>query len=331
MSQAIYSLVYVLVFLAVILLVMGFSAVLFRSRDRAEGINRRLTLLESGMNPEDVYSTLIRTPESPFPEGSALARLHDRFWNYCRQAGVKSSPLVILGYSAISAVVIWLASLLTVRDHDVVAIASGSTIRLAASILLVSVGTWFFLAQKHNKRMKDFEEQMPLALDVINRAIRAGHPVISAVQLAAQEMGDPIGSEFGLTVDETTYGTTFKDALVHFAERTGSADAHFFAVSVSIQNETGGNLAEILQGLALVMRGRQTLAKRVKALSSEGRASATLLSALPPIVITLIFLLHPTFYTSKFSDPIFWPTVLSALVLYVVGWAAIHRITHFKY
>ena len=179
--------------------------------------------------------------------------------------------------------------------------------------------------------MKALEEQMPLALDVINRAIRAGHPVVSAVQLAASEMGDPIGSEFGLVVDETTYGFAFKDALTNFAHRTGSPDAHFFAVSVGIQSETGGNLAEILAGLAAVIRGRATLGKRVKALSSEGRASALLLSALPAMLISALFMMHPTFYTSKFSDPIFWPAVAGVSLLYVLGWVMIRRIVNFKY
>ena len=144
---------------------------------------------------------------------------------------------------------------------------------------------------------------MPLALDVINRAVRAGHPVVSAVHLAAQELGDPIGTEFGLVIDETTYGADFKDALLSFARRTGSADAHFFAASIAIQSETGGNLAEILAGLASVIRGRMTLTKRIKALASEGKASATLLSVLPVVLISAMTLIHPAFYTSKFFRP----------------------------
>jgi tight adherence protein B len=95
------------------------------------------------------------------------------------------------------------------------------------------------LSRKRAKRLKLLEEQMPLALDVINRALRAGHPVVSAIRLAADEMGDPIGSEFGLIVDETTYGFEFRDALVNFARRTGSPDAHFFAVSISVQAGNG--------------------------------------------------------------------------------------------
>ena len=144
-------------------------------------------------------------------------------------------------------------------------------------------------------------------------------------------MGDPIGSEFGLIVDETTYGFEFREALVNFARRTGSPDAHFFAVSIGVQSETGGNLAEILEGLAVVIRGRMMLAKRVRALSSEGRASALLLSALPIFLIAFILTTQPSYYSSKTSDPIFWPVAGGVFVTYLVGLLMIRRIINFKY
>ncbi len=144
-------------------------------------------------------------------------------------------------------------------------------------------------------------------------------------------MGDPIGSEFGLIVDETTYGFDFKDALANFARRSGSPDARFFAVSVGIQSETGGNLAEILEGLARVMRGRATLGKRVRALSSEGRISALILSGLPIFLVSFMMLVQPRFYTSKFSDPIFLPAIAVILGIYLLGWLMIRRIINFRY
>ena len=144
-------------------------------------------------------------------------------------------------------------------------------------------------------------------------------------------MGDPIGSEFGLIVDETTYGYEFREALANFARRTASPDAHFFAVSIGVQAETGGNLAEILEGLASVIRGRTMLGKRVRALSSEGRASALLLSALPVLLVAFMLLTQPTYYTSKFSDPIFWPVAGGVFASYLVGLLIIRRIINFKY
>jgi tight adherence protein B len=260
-----------------------------------------------------------------------LAALQERLWRYCGQAGLEMTPMRLITWFGGVAAALWLLSLVTLGGANFSGVIVNGLASLLASCALSGMVVWLWLGRKRAKRLRALEEQMPLTLDVINRAIRAGHPVISAVQLAANEMGDPIGSEFGLIVDETTYGLEFREALLNFARRTGSSDAHFFAVSVGIQSETGGNLAEILGGLASVIRGRNTLSKRVKALSSEGRASAILLSALPVLLIAFMLLARPSFYTSKFSDPIFWPSVGGVLALYVLGLLIIRRIINFRY
>jgi tight adherence protein B len=320
-------LIYVLAFVAVVLLVQIIFGLLFSSRDRSRRLNRRLAMLESGMKHDDVYAALIR--DTPASSADTLG-IHYRVWTYCRQAGLSVSPLRVLMTVAAIAGILWLISLVLLGSHSGSGLVVNSLVSLLGSCALSVLGAWVWLSRRHNARLKVFEEQMPLAIDIVIRAIRAGHPVISAVQLAANEMGDPIGTEFGLIVDETSYGLEFKDALTNCARRTGSPDAHFFAVSVGIQSETGGNLAEILAGLATVIRGRSTLAKRVKALASEGRASAYVLSALPPFLISFIALTQPSFYTNKFSDPAFWPTVGIVFVVYLLGWVMIHRIINFK-
>ena len=331
MLQALFPLIYVVVFVAVLLIVQAGASMLFASRDRRRGINRRLEMLESGMSAGDIYAALIRKPAAPIAMGARLSAMHDRAWIFFRQAGLSVSPVRVVVIVIGGSLATWLVSLLLVHTGSASGFALNATLSLAASCTAWMLAAWVWIKRQRFKRMSILEQQMPLALDVINRAIRAGHPVVSAVQLAASEMGDPIGTEFGLIVDETTYGMAFKDALTSFAQRTGSPDAHFFAVSVGIQSETGGNLAEILAGLATVIRGRGTLAKRVKALSSEGRASALLLSALPVMLISTLFAMHPSFYTSKFSDPIFWPIVAGVSLLYVLGWVMIRRIVNFKY
>jgi tight adherence protein B len=331
MSQILTPLIYVLAFLAVVLGVESASRIMFSARDQQRRVNRRLTLLASGMRPADVYSTLVRQPPTPFGSQGPLFEAYDAFGLYCRQAGIRMTPIRLLSIAAGAALVLWLVSMVVFRAATFSGVVAGGFVSLLASIALCGLGTFFWISRSRSKRMQMLEEQLPLALDVVNRALRAGHPVVSAVQLAANEMGDPIGSEFGLIVDETTYGYEFRDALTNFARRTGSPDAHFFAVSVGIQSETGGNLAEILEGLARVIRGRCTLTKRVRALSSEGRASAKLLSALPAFLITFMLVIRPTFYTSKFADPIFWPAVAIIGTLYLLGWYMIHRIINFKY
>jgi tight adherence protein B len=331
MGQFVLILLLVLIFSAVVLAVEATARLLFSFGDQNKRVNRRLTMLASGMQHAEVYSALVRRPALPFDSDPALVRLYERFALFCRQAGLQMSPLRLLGFLLAIALGMWVATLFTVRAGDFLGVALNSTLTFIASAVITGLGAWVWLGRQRSKRLRALEDQLPSALDIINRALRAGHPVVSAVQLASDEMGDPIGSEFGLIVDETTYGFEFKEALANFARRTGSPDAKFFAVSVGVQSETGGNLAEVLEGLAAVMRGRATLSKRVKALSSEGRISALILTALPVFLVAFMMLIAPTFYTSKFADPIFWPSVGGILVLYLIGWLIIHRIINFRF
>jgi tight adherence protein B len=283
------------------------------------------------MKHSDVYAALVRRPAGAPVHNVFLLRYYDRFALYCRQAGLESSPLTPLAYVGAASVGLWLICFLVLRSGNFAGLVLNAIVALPASAVICGLVYWIWLSRRRAKRLKQLEEQMPLALDVVIRAIRAGHPVVSAIHLAGEEMGDPIGSEFGLIVDETTYGFAFHEALTNFARRTGSQDAHYFAVSVGVQAETGGNLAEILEGLAAVIRGRSMLSKRVRALSSEGRASAALLSALPALLISFMLLTRPTYYTDKFSDPIFWPVSAGVFLSYLVGLLIIRRIINFKY
>jgi tight adherence protein B len=322
-------LVYVLAFIAVVLVVQAIAGVVFSSRDKARRVNRRLTMLESGMEHEAVYAALLRQSAGAL-SNTSFAGLEKQVAEYIRQANMTISAQNFLLLVALATGGIWLFSLVILRSTSGSFLANAVVSLLAAAAIAI-VGAWLLLSSRRAKRQRLIDDQLPLALDIINRALRAGHPVISAVQLAGREMGDPLGTEFGLIVDETTYGLEFKDALFNFAKRTGSRDASFFAVSVSIQSQTGGNLAEILEGLASVVRGRNTLAKRVKALASEGKASATLLSVLPFFLVLFFLVLQPGYYISKFGDPVFWPIVIGVFVLYLVGLLMIRRIVNFKY
>jgi len=325
-------LVYVLAFIAVVLIVQTGAGIVLSARDRTKQMNRRLTMLHSGMKPTDVYAALVKRPQGGLKiENARLVNAYEQLATYCRQAGLTMTPLRLLTIGTASTGLLWLISLSFVRSTSGGAFAFNAVISLLGAALLSFATVWTWVNRMRTGRLRKLEEQLPLALDVVVRAIRAGHPVVSAVQLAADELGDPIGSEFGLIVDEYTYGSDFREALRSFARRTGSSDAHFFAVSVGIQADTGGNLAEILEGLASVIRARRTLAKKVKALASEGRASALVLSALPIFLVGFLMFTQPSYYTEKFGDPLFWPFVVGVLALYGVGWLAIQRIVNFKY
>ena len=321
---------YVLIFIAVVIVVQWLASLALAARSRSRAVNRRLTLMQSGMSTEDVYSKLVRKPVGG-RLADAAPNLYNRIATYCRQSGLPVTPLRLVAIVAIAAVALWGASWMFLTVVGRTGAALNLMVSLAGAVLLAVTGAMLTVTMARTRRLAKLEEQLPIALDIIARAIRAGHPVIAAVQLAAAEMGDPIGSEFGLIVDETTYGLEFREALLNLATRTGSPDAHYFAVCVGIQAQTGGNLAEVLGNLCAVIRSRQTLKLRVKALASEGKASAMVLTGLPILVVSMFMLTSPTFYTSKFGDPIFWPWVFGIVSLYILGQIITQRIVNFKY
>jgi tight adherence protein B len=183
------------------------------------------------------------------------------------------------------------------------------------------------LAERRRKRM---QSQFPVALDVFVRALRSGHPIAGALEVLTQEMDDPIGSEFGLVSDEVAYGAGLTDALNDMAERWDLDDIRMFVVCLSVQSETGGNLAEILDNLSRVIRERASLYLKVRALSSEGRMTGWLLTALPIITFVLLFSTNPAFYLEVAGDPIFYIGFPLLLIWYGIGVMAIRKMVNIK-
>jgi tight adherence protein B len=186
------------------------------------------------------------------------------------------------------------------------------------------------LNMRGQRRRKRIEQQFPIALDIFVRALRAGHPIASALDMLTQEMEDPIGSEFGLVADEVSYGADLKDALQGMAERWDNNDMRMFVVSLSVQSETGGNLAEILENLADVIRARAAMFMKVRALSSEGRLTAWILTVLPAVSLVGMFLVNPAFYLETAADPMFIWGFAMLIVLYLVGLLWIRRMIDLK-
>lgn len=331
MTDTMMAVISVLVFLGVVLLVQVAGSVLGAGQDKRSRVNRRMQLLNSGLSHKEVYESLVRNDAPSWLSAAGLERAYAKIDVYCRQAGLQVTPVKLVGAAAAGGVVLSLAGLvLRSAAPSSVPFLSG-VLTIIGAFALSSIAVYAWVSGARTRRMKKLEEQLPLALDIIVRAIRAGHPVVSAVQLVTREMPDPIGSEFGLVVDETTYGLEFKEALTNLARRTGQQDAHFFAVSVGIQSETGGNLAEILSNLATVIRSRFTLQKKIKALASEGKASAGILSVLPIFLIGSIMMTTPDFYAERMDDPIFWPVIIGVAILYCIGVLLIRAITKISY
>ena len=173
----------------------------------------------------------------------------------------------------------------------------GDIVEAMGALLFSSTLMPFFaLRFLRSRRQKKFAAQFPDSLDIIVRSLRAGHPVPIAVNMVGREMGDPIGTEFGIVTDEVTYGADLETAMRNLYARIGSDDLPLFVTAVAIQGSTGGNLGEILGNLSGVIRDRFKMRRKIRALAAEGRASAMILSALPIGMFIIIQFIAPEFY-----------------------------------
>ena len=173
------------------------------------------------------------------------------------------------------------------------------------SALVVGLGGPFAVLKfKAAERAKALGVQLPQALDVIVRSLEAGHPVPTAVGLVGREMGDPVGTEFGMAADEIAYGATLEQAIERMAERCQHPDVDLFAATVRLQAGTGGNLTGLLKLNANTVRDRHKMRLKIKAASSEGRASAMILTAAPIVTVGAVSLTSPHFYGDVINDPL---------------------------
>jgi tight adherence protein B len=187
------------------------------------------------------------------------------------------------------------------------------------------------LRRARNKRITKFATQLPDALDMIVRSLRAGHPTTVAIGLVAREMPDPLGTEFGIVSDEITFGLSMEQAVRRLGQRVGFEGVNLLSVSLSIQAKTGGNLTEILSGLSAVLRERQKLRLKIRALSAEGRFSALLISAFPIIMFGILFLVAPGYYGDVWNDPLITPVFLIFGVWALIGDYIMYRMVNFDF
>ena len=178
---------------------------------------------------------------------------------------------------------------------------------------------WFWLGRKRTQRMRLFERQIPEALDLMGRALRAGHAFPTGVKMVGDEMPDPIAKEFRVLYDETNFGMPQNEALMRLADRVPIDDLRYFVIAVMIQRESGGNLAELLDNISGIVRARLKLMGEVRTLSAEGKMSAWILGLLPFCVGALINIVNPQFMDVLWTDPIGLKLVGGALVMMAIG------------
>ena len=314
-------LVYGLIFVAVIVIVNGLYLVVFgKSISLNSRLSRRMALLEKGGTREQVLEQLRKEMNQHLnakniPLYSVLAKKAQR-------GNIAFSPNALIGIMILLGVIAFL--MLTLFT------AAALPMRVVLSIVMGVGGVYVWVNQTATKRMTLMEEQLPDSIELMVRSLRVGHPFSTAIGIVAKEIPDPLGTEFGLIADEATYGRDVTESLKAFAERMDSQDLRFLAVAVSIQQQSGGNLAEILEGLAKVIRARFKLFRRVRAITSKAKWSGKFLSAFPILALIMINVVKPDYYDDVRDTGAFIPAALFVVVFLVINIIFMRIMTNIK-
>jgi tight adherence protein B len=280
----------------------------------------RLREVSSPETGDDGESTVVRREaDGPLPAveravlktraGSQLALLVE-------QSGVQTTPGAVLVWSFGLASVAALLTALFVPYLIVVPFAA----------LLGGFLPFAWLRWKRNSRLKKFEEQFPDALDVLSRAVRAGHAFQAALGMAADELPWPVGPELKKAFDQQNFGLPLREALGQLADRVPILDVRFFVTAVLIQRDTGGNLAEILDNLAAVVRERFKIQRQVRVHTAHGRFTGYVLLGLPPFLAVALTMIDPDHMTPLFHERMGQMMLAAVLVMQAVGYVWIRRV-----
>ena len=294
-------LIYGLIFLSVLVIVEGIYLTIFgKSISLNNRVNRRLEMLEKGVGREQVLEQLRKEMGQHMKSRSIpiYAILADK----AQKANIAFTPPQLIMLMAVLGVVAFVG--LTVGT------AASAPIRIAIATAMGIGGVYVWINNKAKKRLAMIEEQLPDAVELMVRSLRVGHPFSSALTIVAKEVPDPLASEMGVISDEAAYGRDVGEALKAMAERLDMQDLRFLAVAVTIQQQSGGNLAEILDGLAKVIRARFKLFRRVKAITAEAKWSGMFLSIFPVAALVGINVIQPNYYDDVRTTSLFIPACL---------------------
>jgi len=303
-------LIYILIFVAVVVLVEGIYLTVFgKSISLNSRMSRRLALLEKNQNREQVLEQLRKEMNQHL--NSRGIPLYSILAIKAQKANIAFSPKALIG----------IMGLVTVFAFVGLSIATEAApaVRALMAVGMGVGGVYTWVNRKAKQRMALLEEQLPDAVELMVRSLRVGHPFSAAISIVAKEVADPLGTEFGFIADESAYGRDVSESLKAFAERMDSQDLRFLAVAVAIQQTSGGNLAEILEGLAKVIRARFKLFRRVKAITAEAKWSGMFLSGFPIAALVMINVIKPDYYDDVKDTPAFIPAALLVAVFLIIN------------
>ncbi|MGR3514033.1 MAG: type II secretion system F family protein [Paracoccaceae bacterium] len=314
-------LIYGLIFIAVLALVQGIYLTVFgKSISLNSRVNRRLEMLEKGAGREQVLEQLRK--EMSQHMSSRSIPLYAILADKAQKANIAFTPGQLIMVMAV----------LTVVAFFLLTFGTGASlvIRLVISVLMGVGAVYIWVNNTAKKRLAMIEEQLPEAVELMVRSLRVGHPFSAALQIVAKEVPDPLGTEMGVISDEAAYGRDVGEALKHMAERIDMQDLRFLAVAVTIQQTSGGNLAEILDGLAKVVRSRFKLFRRVKAITAEAKWSGMFLSIFPILALVMINVIQPNYYDEVKETAYFIPACLIVAAFLVANIFVMRMLVNIK-
>jgi tight adherence protein B len=314
-------LIYIMIFVAVVVIVNGIYLIVFgKSISLNSRVSRRLTLLEKNANREQVLEQLRKEMNQHL--NAKNIPLYSMLAKKAQRANIAFSPQALIGIMALLSVVAFLLlSVFTAADFG---------LRVVVGIAMGVGGVFVWVNRTAKKRMSLLEEQLPDSIELMVRSLRVGHPFSTAIGIVAKEIPDPLGSEFGVISDEAAYGRDVSESLKAFAERMDSQDLRFLAVAVSIQQQSGGNLAEILEGLSKVVRARFKLFRRVRAITAEAKWSGMFLSGFPIAALVMINVLQPDYYDEVKTTSAYIPAALFVVVFLIINIIYMKVMTNIK-
>jgi tight adherence protein B len=306
-------------------LVIAMIALLFLAcRKNAEGAasDRLDALVGRNVRKDSSADMLLKQALQEADKKSLLDRLTPEFFNLTKtfeqaDCNIKPSALfgISLGLSALGAAMcIWLVNVYVIP----------------IGVVVFFTLPWMWLYYKRAARLKKFAGQLPDAMELVARALRAGHSLAAGMHVVAEEMPAPISKEFGRVYEEQNLGIPLEEALKGMCDRVPNLDLRFFVTSVAIQRQTGGDLAEILDRIGHVIRERFKILGQVKALTAEGRLSGIVLIAMPIGLFLLMLWMKPDYIRLLWTDPMGVKMSIAAIILVLIGSYAIKKIVDIK-
>ena len=311
-----YYLFVILAFIAVVLFLEGaFLAWNAYKGPEARRIERRLRAMSAGAREGGELSIVKKRLLAETPALDRLLLEIPRIHHLDRLLLQSGLALNVAGF-------LWLTIMSALAGFILATVFGLPLLVVVGAGVLAGASPLLYVLNAKRKRLIAFEQQLPDALDLIGRAMRAGHAFPGALKMVGDEMPEPVAGEFRTTFDELNYGISLQDALQNMAARVPSDDLRYFVIAVLIQRETGGNLTELLDSISALIRARLKLMGTIRVLSAEGRLSAWILGLLPFILVAFLNIINPKFMSILWTDPtglkLVW--IMSAMMVVGVLW-----------